>query len=210
MLYLPLPLYWTLSMQTGSRWLFQTKQMNGDIGFYTIKPDQLGLVPAVSLYILIPLFDYVLYPAMKRLGIQRPLQKMTIGGILMAISFALAAALQFHIDASPVNSVHMVWQLPQNFLVTIADILFQPNGLQFSYEEAPNTMKSVISSLWFTTVAAGNLITIIFVHGHIFDCQTYEFLFFSGLMLIAMLIFSILAYFYKGSEQSKNNEIEHK
>ena len=43
-LYLPLPIFWTLFEQRGSRWTFQAKQMNGDIGFFTIQPDQIQMV----------------------------------------------------------------------------------------------------------------------------------------------------------------------
>lgn len=61
---------------------------------------------------------------MRRCGLRRPLQKMTIGGTLLAISFVFAGILQFKIDASPKASVHMLWQLPQYVALTVADIMF--------------------------------------------------------------------------------------
>lgn len=45
MLYAPMPIFWALFDQTGSRWTFQADKMNGDIGFYTIKPDQIQMLP---------------------------------------------------------------------------------------------------------------------------------------------------------------------
>lgn len=102
--------------------------MNGDIGFYHLKPDQIQMVGSPFALILIPLFETVIYPILRPIGLRRPLQKMTIGGILSAMSFVLAGMLQFHIEASPKNTVHMFWQLPQHFLLAIGEIMVQVIG----------------------------------------------------------------------------------
>lgn len=102
--------------------------MNRDLGFYTIEPDQVGVVRSALLFVFIPLFNYVIYPILYRVGIRRPLQKMLFGAILNAISFVLASAVQFKIDASPLNSVHVLWQLPQNLASIIADVCFHIIG----------------------------------------------------------------------------------
>lgn len=127
-LFFPLPIYWTLNAQSGSRWTFQAKQMNGDIGFYNMKADQIQMVGAPFVLILIPLFETVIYPFLSRLGVRRPLQKMTIGGLLSAMSFVLAGTLQLHIEASPANTVHMFWQLPQHFVLAVGEVMVQVIG----------------------------------------------------------------------------------
>lgn len=127
-LLLPLPIFWTLFSQQGSRWTFQAKQMNGDLGFYHLKPDQVQLLEPLLILILIPLFETVFYPILSRFGLRRPLQKMVAGGILMAIAFIIAGVVQFRIDAAPENTVHMLWQLPQYTAQTAAEILFSPVG----------------------------------------------------------------------------------
>lgn len=43
-LYLPLPFFWALFDQQGSRWTFQATRMDGDVGFYVIKPDQMQVI----------------------------------------------------------------------------------------------------------------------------------------------------------------------
>lgn len=94
----------------------------------------------------------------------------------------------------------MLWLLPQYVVLTAGEILSSTVIFQFTYEEAPKTMKSIVSSFSSLTMAIGNLITIFVVSSsNIFDNQSHEFLFFSGLMLVDMLIFGILAYFYKSS-----------
>jgi solute carrier family 15 oligopeptide transporter 1 len=61
-LYLPLPVFWALFDQQGSRWTFQATRMNGQVGSYIIKPDQMQLCNAFFILTLIPLFDQIIYP----------------------------------------------------------------------------------------------------------------------------------------------------
>lgn len=195
-------------MQKGSRWIFQADKMNGDIGIYIIKPDQMQMVNKFLLLILIPLFECVVYPILNKLGVGRMLQRMTAGGVLTAVSFLLSAILQFKIDASPPHSVHMFWQLPQILALTTGEVLFSPIGLAFSYEESPKNMRSIALAFWLFTNSLGNLITVLLVPSlTVFDSIAYEFLFFSGLMFIDMIIFAILAFNYKSRAQTNVNTV---
>lgn len=207
-LFLPFPIYWALFMQMGSRWTFQAKQMNGDLGFYIIKPDQMQMLEPLLVLIFIPLFDAIIYPILRCIGIQRPLQKMVIGGSLLAISFIFASMVQFRIDAQPKNTVHMLWQLPQYFSLSMSDVMFALIGLRFSYEESPKMMKSITTACFLLMIGLGNLLTLLLVsNGHIFSLQVHEFLFFGGLMFVDVIIFSILAYFYKSSVKKEQLEL---
>ncbi|KAG5684399.1 hypothetical protein PVAND_013634 [Polypedilum vanderplanki] len=76
-LILPLPFFWALFDQQGSRWTFQATRMDGDIGFYTIKPDQMQVVNPLLILIFIPLYEVAFYPLLNLIGIRRPLQKIT-------------------------------------------------------------------------------------------------------------------------------------
>lgn len=124
----PLPIFWTVNAQSDSRWTFQAKRMNGDIGFYHLKPDQIQMVSSPFLLILIPLMETVGYPFLRRFGVRRPLQKMAIGGMISAVAFLMAGILQLLIEASPKNAIHMLWQLPQYFVLTIGEVMFQVIG----------------------------------------------------------------------------------
>lgn len=42
------------------------------------------------------------------------------------------------------NSINMLWQLPQFFVITVGEVLFSVTGLEFSYSQAAPTMKSVL------------------------------------------------------------------
>ena len=60
-------------------------------------------------------------------------------------------------------------------------------------------MKSVCLAAWYLTIAFGNILVIIFT-GRISD-QVYEYVFFAGLLLLATIIFGVLAFFYKYVEK---------
>lgn len=97
-LYIPLPLFWALFDQQGSRWTLQATRMNGDIGFYNIKPDQMQTINPFLILVFIPLYDSVFYPLLARAGIRRPLQKLTAGGVLASLSFLISGFVELALE----------------------------------------------------------------------------------------------------------------
>lgn len=180
-----------------SRWPTQARKMNGDLGYFTILPDQIQALNPLSLAALIPLFNYCLYPILSRVGLKQPLQKLATGGILAALSFLISAIVEWKIEIESINSVCILWQVPQYVTMSAAEILFSITGLSFSYEEAPDSMKSVVQSFWLLTIAFGNAIVAIIAKAKLFELQTHNFLLFAILMLLDMLIFIALARRYK-------------
>jgi solute carrier family 15 oligopeptide transporter 1 len=61
-IYIPLPMFWALYDQQGSRWTFQATHMDGALGGTTIIPDQMQIVNPLFILTLIPVFDKVIYP----------------------------------------------------------------------------------------------------------------------------------------------------
>lgn len=390
-LYIPLPVFWALFDQQGSRWTFQATRMDGDIGFWTIKPDQMQVINPLLILLFIPLYEVVFYPLLSMIGIRRPLQKLTLGGILAGVAFVISTFVEielegtyavlpkagesqlrifngmpcdysiqtdipnhanfvlksmalfeekyiavngnktfkysltssdprcasltdetFHLeeykqisyfvnnragqlnllryedntdksskgyplfrvlgntgldreftfkdlDASPPfdrhtnatyfneliesypsryeisvdkkplmeytlrlggvyaciisengnemkadviavtepNSVSMLWLIPQYVVMTLGEVMYSITGLEFSFTQAPESMKSVLQGCWQLTVAVGNLIVVIVAEAKIFEAQKWEFVLFACLMFVDMGLFSVLAYYYK-------------
>lgn len=98
-LYLPLPIFWSLFDQTGSRWTLQAIRMNGQLGGWTIKPDQIQVINPLLIILMIPVYEYVFYPIFRKIGITRPLQRMTVGGVLAGISFLIVGFIQLAIES---------------------------------------------------------------------------------------------------------------
>lgn len=100
-MFLPIPLYWALVEQTATAWVFMARRMNGDLGFYTLSPDQTNLIGSIIYISLIPLLQFILIPRLERCGLFRtPLQKMTTGGFFVVASFLIAAGVSFAVESS--------------------------------------------------------------------------------------------------------------
>ncbi|XP_034859037.1 solute carrier family 15 member 1 [Mirounga leonina] len=98
-LYLPLPMFWALFDQQGSRWTLQATTMSGKIGLIEIQPDQMQTVNAILIVIMVPIMDAVVYPLIAKCGFSfTSLKKMTVGMFLASMAFVLAAVVQVEID----------------------------------------------------------------------------------------------------------------
>ncbi|XP_041987142.1 peptide transporter family 1 isoform X2 [Aricia agestis] len=107
---------------------------------------------------------------------------------------------------TPPNSVHILWLVPQYVIMTMGEVMFSVTGLEFSFTQAPASMKSVLQSVWLLTVAFGNLIVVLIVEGNFLDAQWKEFFLFAGLMMLDMLIFTAMALKYKYVELKSSTE----
>ncbi|XP_061396673.1 peptide transporter family 1 [Musca vetustissima] len=401
-LYLPLPIFWALFDQQGSRWTFQATRMDGDMGAWDIKPDQLQVLNPLLILVFIPLYDVAFYPALSLIGIRRPLQKLTLGGILAGVAFIISGVVELKLEktyptlptqhisqlrifngencpytittnipghqfinipahgyyvnkdvpvsghtfefeytfmatgqncydfqggsyklvekeahtlfmntkntsypliwyedfvnkpsrGSPMgrtltnvqmgrtiewrkvkkdtiehqepaytnnltefssgdykilvdgqevlqttlstggvytilidelqngqyyaqeiiitdpNSMSILWLIPQYVVMTLGEVMFSVTGLEFSYSQAPVTMKSVLQACWLLTVAFGNVVVVIIAELKLFDSQASEFFLFAGLMFADMVLFMFMAYRYKPNNPNAVAEIE--
>ena len=99
--FLPLPIFWALYDQQGSRWTAQAQQLNGRLGGFTIKPDQFQAVNPIFIVILVPLFDFVVYPLLAKINVLKNLLTRMALGLLFAIAaFAIAAVLESQMQAA--------------------------------------------------------------------------------------------------------------
>lgn len=69
------------------------------------------------------------------------------------------------------NSPSILWMIPQYVVMALGEVTFSVTGMQFSYAEAPDNMKSAIQALWQLNVAFGNLIDVVIIGIKIFDSQ---------------------------------------
>lgn len=98
-MYIPLPVFWALFHQQGSSWTLQAEQMDGDLGGFTLRSDQIQALNPILVLILIPLYDGVIYPMFERC--QMPLsalKKMSGGLVLAAVAFVICAFVQIQIQ----------------------------------------------------------------------------------------------------------------
>ncbi|XP_009080717.1 PREDICTED: solute carrier family 15 member 1 [Acanthisitta chloris] len=97
-LYIPLPMFWALFDQQGSRWTLQATAMNGDFGVQ-IQPEQMQTVNPILIVIMVPVVNYLVYPLLQKCNIDfTPLKKITVGMFLASLAFVAAALVQVQID----------------------------------------------------------------------------------------------------------------
>lgn len=229
LVFLPICLFWALYDQQGSRWTFQALLMNPKVRLFgqtfNIKAEQMGIINAVLILILIPIFDRVVYPAFGCVGIKcRPLVRIFWGMVLGVISFIMAGILQFAITArgtfipnptDPMTDmciagcVHILAQVPQYIVLTCGEIMLSITGLELAYSQAPATMKSVCQAAWLLTVAAGNLIVIFFNEVDFVrmftqkNVNAWNFVMWAGILTIGTLLFALLAWSYEYVEDKE-------
>lgn len=75
--------------------------------------------------------------------------------------------------------------------------MFSVTGLEFSFTQAPSSMKSVLQAFWLLTVTFGNLLVVVIAKLQQFESQSSEFFLYAGLMALNVLLFIYLAMKYK-------------
>lgn len=127
LLYLPLPFFWALFDQQGSRWTLQATRMIGKTGTTTIYPEQMQLVNSALVLIFIPLFDGVIYPVFARCNLLlNPIHRMVVGGILAGLAFIVAAVVELSLEGSyakipadGLSTLHLMNSLPCHLKVVL-------------------------------------------------------------------------------------------
>ncbi|XP_019409847.1 PREDICTED: solute carrier family 15 member 2 isoform X1 [Crocodylus porosus] len=98
-LFIPLPMFWALFDQQGSRWTLQATKMDADFAGLILKPDQMQFLNPLLILIFIPIFDLGLYPLLNMCRFNfTPIKKMATGMILAALAFAAAAIIEVKIN----------------------------------------------------------------------------------------------------------------
>jgi proton-dependent oligopeptide transporter, POT family len=187
--------FWALFDQHGSSWVLQAKRMDLVVWGHAMQASQLSALNPLMVLVLIPLFQRGLFPALERAGLAMPpLRRMTLGMFVGVLSFAAAAAIEVALARGAAPSA--LWQVPQYLFLTMAEVLVSVTGLEFSYTQAPRSMKSTIMSVWYLTIALGNLLTAAVSSLNRFQGPAY-FAFFTGLMAVAAVGFAVIARRYR-------------
>jgi POT family proton-dependent oligopeptide transporter len=203
MVYVFVAVFWSLwDQSSGGSWTLQCEKMN--LSFFGLKllPSQVQTANPIFILLFIPLVNYVIYPAWGKFMEVTPLRKIGVGLLLTAVSYLVIAHIQTLIDAGGRPTVW--WQFLAYVILTLGEAMVSITGLEFSYTQAPNKMKSAIMAAWLFTVSMGNLFTaqvnrfILRPDGTTKMTDHQYYLFFAGLMLVTTVLFAVVASFYRG------------
>ena len=133
-------------------------------------------IDPLTLIFLIPIFDRLLYPGLRKIGIPfRPITRITWGFVFGALAMAYAAFVQHLIYSSPPcynaplacdtshlpNEVHVAVQTPAYFFIAVSEILASVTGLEYAYTKAPPSLKSFVMSIFLLQSAFGSALGVL-------------------------------------------------
>jgi len=201
-IYLFVAVFWSLFDQTASSWVLQAQHMDRQVFGIEVLPAQIQAANPLLVMLLIPVFSYGVYPAIDRVFPLTPLRKIAIGLFVAAAAFAIPTGLQLAIDRG--GQPFIGWQLLAYVVLTSAEVMVSITCLEFSYSQAPRSMKSFVMAFFMLSISLGNLFTsavnfLIDVPGGESRLAGADyFLFFTLLMLVTAMLFVVVSRYYRG------------
>jgi len=203
-IYLFVAPFWALFDQMDSSWMLQAEKMNRVWLGHKWLSSQIVAVNPLGILLLIPVFSYVIYPAIDRIFRLSPLRKIGLGLFVAATPFVVNALIEKRIVAGETPSVG--WLILAYGLLTSAEVMVSITCLEFSYTQAPKKMKSFIMAVFLLSISLGNTFTAL-VNKFIqnpdgtskLEGPSY-FWFFVAVMLVTAVLFVPVAARYKVKE----------
>ncbi len=210
LIYLFIAVFWALFDQTGSSWVLQAQHMDRVLFGIELLPAQIQALNPLLIIVLIPLFSYVIYPFLGKIMTLTPMRKVAMGLVLAAAAFAVSSLAQERIDAGGVPGIS--WQLLAYVLLTSGEVMVSITVLEYSYTQAPRTMKSFVMALFMLSVSLGNIFTStvnFFIQnedGSLLLAGAEYFWFFTVLMAVTAVLFALLTPFIKDKTILQSSE----
>ena len=191
-----MPVFFALYNQVNSTWVLQGEKMTpfNVLGF-KVDGERMQAVGSILVMIWVPILTYVFYPLCEKLGL-RPtaLRRMGLGMVLGGITYVISGWMQARIDSG--ETLSLAWQLVPYIVLVAGEVLVSATGLEYAFEEAPQTMRSMMMSLWLLTIAGGHFLIALFTDlnaRYVKASGAKELYFYAGLMFVVSLIFMGIA-----------------
>ncbi len=202
--------FWALWQQNFSTWVIQSEQMNRHLFGHNWLPAQIQTVNPIFILILLPLFSYVVYPAVGRFVKVTPLRRFGAGLWAMVFAFLIVAWIQTRIDHG--QHPQILWQILAFVVLTAGEVLLSVTHLEFAYTQAPKTMKSLVMFTYLGAVSVGNVFTALvnqFIqnpNGTIKASMAGAayFYFFAEVMAVTAALWLVVSPFYRGKTYTQD------
>ena len=205
--------FWSLFDQKASTWVLQGNAMAKPAWFQSSQMQALN--PALVM-LLIPFNNLVLYPMLRRVGVEMTtLRRMTAGIALAGCAWVVIAIMQVLLDRGQVLSI--TWQVLPYALLTLGEVWVSATGLEFAYSQAPPAMKGALMSFFNLSVTIGNLWVLIanagvrnsvvtdFIASTGFGVTAFQMCFFAAFAFGAALAFGLVARRYRVADYYRSS-----
>ncbi|KAE8161293.1 POT peptide transporter [Aspergillus tamarii] len=219
--FLIFPLYWICNGQASSNLVSQGASMNT----HGIPNDMMGCLNPITILIAVPLFERFIYPTLHRFHIKfKPISRITTGYLLASCAMALAAGLQELIyetspcqrnptadsckGVPPTRKISLLLQIPVYCLMGLSELLAMLSGMEYAYTKAPQSMRSIIMSLFLLAGAFGSSIGVSLSPTSVDPKVLIEYVSLSATMLVAAIVFFLCFRKYNRMEESMNKLLD--
>jgi POT family proton-dependent oligopeptide transporter len=196
LVFLTVPVFFALYNQVNTTWVLQGEKMTPfHVGGFKVDGERMQAVGSILVMIWVPILTYLIYPLCEKLGL-RPtaLRRMGFGMVLGGITYIISGWMQARIDGG--ETLSLAWQLVPYIVLVAGEVLVSATGLEYAFEEAPKTMRSMMMSLWLLTIAGGHFLIALFTNlnvNYVKASGAKELYFYAGLMFVVSLIFMGIA-----------------
>jgi POT family proton-dependent oligopeptide transporter len=203
-IFLFVSMFFALFYQSESAWVLQAGKLNLRWLGKNWLPAQMQSANPFLIMILIPLFSYVIYPAINCIWKLTPLRKIGIGMFLTAASFLVPVWIEIQLKNGGQPSIG--WQFCAYIFLTGAEVMVSITSIEFAYTQAPKKMKSLIQSIELLAISLGNAFAAVVNNIIKNDDGTSKlpgasyYWFFAIAMLVTAVIFIPVACWYKPKE----------
>jgi POT family proton-dependent oligopeptide transporter len=150
-------IFWSLWDQSGGEWVLQAAKMNLHFVGIDWIASQIQAVNAIMILAFIPLFQYLIYPAINKVFPLTPLRKIGLGLIVTGFSFMVSAWIETQINVGLKPNIG--WQMPAYALLSAGEVMVSITSLEFAYTQSPRHMKSIVMALYLWSITGGNAFT---------------------------------------------------
>jgi proton-dependent oligopeptide transporter, POT family len=197
--------FWSLFDQKASTWVLQANALSRPEWF---EPSQMQALNPLLVMLLIPFNNLLLYPALRRAGVEpTALRRMATGIAFSGLAWVAVGAMQLALDSGA--SLSILWQVLPYTLLTFGEVLVSATGLEFAYSQAPGALKGAIMAFWSLSVTVGNL-WVLLVNAAVrnrrvtqaiaesgLDVMSFQMFFFAAFAFAAALAFALYAARYQ-------------
>ncbi|KAM7496475.1 hypothetical protein LguiA_020889 [Lonicera macranthoides] len=168
----------TVYSQMGNLFVLQGSAMENRVAnsSFRVSPASLGIFDTLSVIFWVPVYDKIIVPLARKYTAHKngltTLQRIGTGLVISIFAMLFSGTLEvirlkivyrhnyYDLKQMPMS---IFWQVPQYFIIGCAEVFTNIGQLEFFYEQAPDSMRSLCAALSLATGALGSYLSSVLV-----------------------------------------------